>query len=180
VATSAVVSYRGVAYEQSGGFDKVCAARADHVRLFSQMTGRLLGYLNDPEVAGFLTSQRLRDNNAGEARLAPIPEWEELHKVWPEVAETAGEDVAHYLLAASTTEDWERGLERRMPWLGCFGARSDEELQNRQAFANLWTTTNAYVCGGAQNFAPVIQNTPLTAKGGQYSELYGVQAAAYS
>jgi len=112
--TDGVVSYRGVEYEQGGGFDKICAALADHAR-----------------------------------RLAPIPEWEQMRKVWPKLAETAGEDVARYLLNASTTEDWEEGFKRRLPWFGYLGARSDEDLQDRQAFffgyANLWTTTNAYV-----------------------------------
>jgi len=127
--TDAVVSYCGVEYEQGGGFDKICAALAEHAR-----------------------------------RLAPIPEWEELRKAWPKLAETAGEDVARYLQNASTTEDWERGFKRRLPWFGYLGARSNEDVQNRQAFffgyANLWTTTNAYVVGGGMNFAPVIQNTP--------------------
>ena len=128
--TDAVVSYRGVEYEQAdGGFAKICEALAEHAR-----------------------------------RLAPIPEWAQLRKVWPKLAETAGEDVARFLLAAPSTDDWERGFKRRLPWFGYLGERSNEDLQNRQAFffgyANLWTTTNAYLSGGAQHFAPVIQNTP--------------------
>ena len=81
--TDAVVSYRGVDYDQGGGFDKICAALADHA-----------------------------------LRLAPIPEWEQMRAVWPKLAETAGEDVSRFLLAASTIDDWERGFKRRLPWFG--------------------------------------------------------------
>ena len=126
--TDAVVSYRGIDYDQGGGFDKICAALADYA-----------------------------------LRLVPIPEWEQLRGVWPKVAQTAGEDVSRFLLAAPTTDDWEWGFKRRLPWFGYLGAHSDEDLQNRQAFffgyANLWTTTNAYVFGGGMSFASVIQNT---------------------
>jgi AAA domain (dynein-related subfamily) len=95
-------------------------------------------------------------------RLSPIPEWKQLRDIWPNVQETAGEDVSHFLL--HITQDWERSFKRRFPWFGYLSARSNEDLLNRQAFffayANLWTTTNAYVTGGAQQLAPVIQNTP--------------------
>jgi hypothetical protein len=127
--TDGVVSYRGVDYEQVGGFEKMCAALAGHVH-----------------------------------RLTPIQEWEELRRVWPKLADTAGEDVAGFLTAAPTVSKWEPGFNRRLPWFGYLGANSDEDMRNRQAFffgyANLWTTTNAYRRGGAQHFAPVIQNTP--------------------
>ena len=108
---------------------------------------------------------KICEDLAGHARrLSPIPEWGQLRKLWPKLAETAGEDVARYLLKASTTDNWEQGFKRRLPWFGYLGAQSDEDLRNRQAFffgyANLWTTANAYVSAGAQIFAPVIQNTP--------------------
>jgi AAA domain (dynein-related subfamily) len=61
-------------------------------------------------------------------------------------------------------EKWEGGFKSRLPWLGYLEAKSDEDLYARQAFffayANLWTTSNAYVRAGAQAFAPVLQNTP--------------------
>lgn len=127
--TDGLVSYRGVEYEQAGGFEKICTTLADHVR-----------------------------------RLPPIAEWQQLREVWPNISEAAGEDIAAFLLAAATEEDWEEGFKRRLPWFGYLGAQSDKDLQNRQAFffgyANLWTTSNAYVRAGAQAFAPVIQNTP--------------------
>jgi len=124
-----IVSYRGVDYDQAGGFKQLCAALAEHAR-----------------------------------RLPPFPEWEQLRVVWPKLAGTAGEDIARFLLSAQAIDDIEPGFTRRLPWFGYLGAASGESVGNRQAFffgyANLWATTNAYLCGGAQAFAPVIQNTP--------------------
>ena len=129
--TDGVVSYRGVDYEEiPGGFPKLCSDLAEYAR-----------------------------------KLPDLAEWRGLGAVWgPKLAETVGEDVAAFLLAAPSDDNWETGFKRRLPWFGYLGARSDEDLRNRQAFffayANLWTTTNAYVRAGAQAFAPVIQNTP--------------------
>ena len=96
-------------------------------------------------------------------RLAPSPSWDLLRKTWPKVPENAGDDIAGFLQEISTRDDWEPGFRRRLPWFGYLGATSEDELRRRQAFffgyANLWTTTNAYVRAGAQSFAPVIQNT---------------------
>jgi hypothetical protein len=65
----------------------------------------------------------------------------------------------------STGDGWEPGFRRRLPWFGYLGAMSEDELRRRQAFfygyANLWTTTNAYLHAGGLGFAPVIQNTPV-------------------
>jgi AAA domain (dynein-related subfamily) len=97
-------------------------------------------------------------------RLAPIPEWEQLRGVWPKIAQTAAEDVAEFLLSVPNVQEWEASFRYRYPWFGYLGTRSAEDLRNRQSFffgfANLWTTTNAYVHAGAQGFAPVIGNTP--------------------
>jgi AAA domain (dynein-related subfamily) len=124
-----VISYRGVEYDQAGGFAKICAALAEHAR-----------------------------------RLTPIPAWKQLRDVWPKLETTAGEDIAVFLAEISMTDDWERGFKRRFPWFGYLGATSEDDLRRRQAFffgyANLWTTTNAYVRAGAQEFAPILQNTP--------------------
>lgn len=124
-----VISYRGVEYDQVGGFAKICAALAEHAR-----------------------------------RLTPIEGWKQLRDVWPKLETTAGEDIAGFLGEISTTDDWEHGFKRRFPWFGYLGAKSEDDIRRRQAFffgyANLWTTTNAYVRAGAQEFAPVVQNTP--------------------
>jgi hypothetical protein len=126
--TDGVVSYRGVEYEQGGGFEKICAVLADYAR-----------------------------------RLPPIPEWQQLREVWPQLADSAGEDLSDFLLAAPAADEWERGFRRRFPWFGYLGAQSNEDVQKRQAFffgyGNLWMTTNAYTRGGAQQFASVVQNT---------------------
>lgn len=126
--TQGVVSYRGVDYDQAGGFKQLCAILAEHAR-----------------------------------RLPPFPEWEQLRLEWPKLAHTAGEDVAQFLLSAQAIDNIEPGFTRRLPWFAYLGATSEESVRDRQAFffgyANLWATTNAYLCGGAQAFAPVIQNT---------------------
>lgn len=95
-------------------------------------------------------------------RLAPISAWNDLRGVWPKTAETAGEDLARFLEALPSTENWERGFKQRFPWLGYLGAASIDEMRRRQSFffgyANVWTTANAYRTGALQ-FASVIQNT---------------------
>lgn len=124
-----VVSYLGVHYDQAGGFAKICGELAEHAR-----------------------------------RLGPIPAWDQLRSVWPKLAETAADDLASFLLqSVATAGELEPGFKRRLPWFGYLSSASEEDLRRRQAFffgyANLWTTTNAYVRAGAQSFAPVIQNT---------------------
>jgi hypothetical protein len=116
----------------------------------------------DYEQAGGL--DKICEALAGHAgRMPPIPEWQQLREVWPKLAESAGEDVATFLTAVPAAEDWDPPFNRRFPWFGYLGVRSDEDLHSRQAFffgyGNLWTTTNAYTRGGAQQFASVIQNT---------------------
>lgn len=100
-------------------------------------------------------------------RLAPIPAWERLRKVWPKLPEAAGDDVAGFLEEISSRDEWEPGFKRRLPWFGYLGAMSEEDLRRRQAFfygyANLWTTTNAHKVGGALILASVIQTHPLKA-----------------
>lgn len=131
--TGGVISYKGVQYEEAGGISQICAALSDHVQ-----------------------------------QLGPIASWSQLRKVWPNLPQTAADDVAEFLneVSRSTGDDWEPGFRRRLPWFGYLDATSEEVLRRRQAFffgyANLWTTTNAYTHGGAQSFAPVIQNTPTT------------------
>lgn len=124
-----VVTYHGVRYEQAGGFAKICGDLAEHAR-----------------------------------RLGPIPAWDQLRSVWPKLPETAADDIANFLLqGVPTAGDLEPGFKRRLPWFGYLSSASEEDLRRRQAFffgyANLWTTANAYAYGGAQSFAPVIQNT---------------------
>jgi hypothetical protein len=96
-------------------------------------------------------------------RLGPVPAWDQLRVTWPKLPATPAEDLVAFLQGIRTAESWERSLKWRMPWLAYLGAESPEAARARQAFfygyANLWTTTNAYVRAGAQTFAPVIQNT---------------------
>ena len=95
--------------------------------------------------------------------MSPLPAWDQLRNVWPKVLATPGEDVAEFLREVPTRKNPEHGFARRLPWFGFLGSATDEEVRRRQAFffgyANLWTTTNAYVRAGAQAFAPVLQNT---------------------
>lgn len=132
-ARPSVVAYRGTLYEQAGGLAKICASLGDYAR-----------------------------------RMAAIPAWDQLRNVWAEydreLRPTIGDDVAAFLERVPTESVWETGLKQRIPWFGYLGATSLDDLLSRQAFfygyANLWATTNAYRSGGAQSFAPVLQNTP--------------------
>ena len=141
-ARPTIVSYTGVQYEQAGGFDRISAPLAEYAR-----------------------------------RMASLPAWDQLRNVWApyqvDLATTLGEDIATFLEEAQAQEKlapgqakWEAGFKQRLPWFAYLGTTSEEELRRRQAFfygyANLWTSTNAYRAGGAQNFAPVIQNTKTT------------------
>jgi len=96
-------------------------------------------------------------------RLAPIPAWQQLRATWPKLPETAAEDLVAFLEEVRSSESWERSLKWRFPWLAYLGAESLDAARARQAFfygyANLWTTTNAYVNAGAQSFASILQNT---------------------
>ena len=96
-------------------------------------------------------------------RLPPLPSWDRLRHAWPKLRETAGLEIAEFLRGIPEDEDWEPGFARRLPWFGFLGCETEDDVRRRQAFffgyANLWTTTNAYVRAGAQGFAPVLQNT---------------------
>lgn len=152
----------------TGHFAPAAALRGVARRVFLHFdqarTDAVVSYLGvDYEQAGGF--ERLCMDLANHAhRLPPLPEWEKLRGVWPKLTPSAGDDIAGFLQAAPTRDDWEPGFKRRLPWFGYLGAPSDEEVRNRQAFlfgyANLWTTTNAYSSGGGMSFAPVIQNTP--------------------
>jgi hypothetical protein len=131
----------------------------DRIRIDGTVTFRGTEY---KQVGGFA---KIRDQLADHARKLPqTTEWQQLREVWPKISATAADDVVEYLQQlVSTDETWEVGFKRRLPWFGYLGATS-ENLRSRQAFffgyANLWTTTNAYVNGGGIALAPVIQNTP--------------------
>lgn len=96
-------------------------------------------------------------------RLPPPADWLRLRAVWPKLGASIGADVAEFLRSLPATPNWEHGFARRLPWLGYIRAETEETLKARQrfffGFANLWTTSNAYVRAGAQAFAPVLQNT---------------------
>jgi MoxR-like ATPase len=96
-------------------------------------------------------------------RLGPVPAWDQLRANWPKLPATPADDLVAFLEGIHPAESWERSLKWRLPWLAYLGAVSPEAVGARRAFfygyANLWTTTNAYVRAGAQSFAPVFQNT---------------------
>ena len=96
-------------------------------------------------------------------RLGPVPAWDQLRANWPKIPATAADDLVAFVEGIRTTESWERTLKWRLPWLAYLGVESPEDVRTRRSFfygyANLWTTTNAYVRAGAQSFAPVFQNT---------------------
>ena len=127
--TDGAVTYLGSTTTKSEGFAKICGELAEHAR-----------------------------------RLAPIPAWDQLRSVWPKLAETAADDVANFLLQdVPTAAELEPGFKPRLPWFGYLSVGFRGGPRRRQAFffgyANLWMTSNAYVHGGAQSFAPVLQNT---------------------
>src|SRR5262249_12197937 len=96
-------------------------------------------------------------------RLGPIQAWLQLRSIWPKLPETAADDLVAFIEEVRSSENWEGGFRRLLPWLAYLGAESVNAARARQAFfygyANLWTTTNAYVHAGAQSFASVLQNT---------------------
>lgn len=108
---------------------------------------------------------------ADHARLLPVtPGWQKIVDAWraPNVASSLGEDIALFFEKSAedggTIGDVEVGLSKRLPWWSYLGAETLEDVRERQAFfygyANLFTTSNAYRRAGAQNFAPILQNTP--------------------
>jgi len=130
----------------------------DHVRADGILTYQGVQY----EQAGGL--QTVCNQLAEHAlRLPPLPVWERLRAVWPKLRETPGEEVAEFLRKVPERSNWEPGFARRLPWFAFLDSETASEVRRRQAFffgyANLWTTTNAYVRAGAQAFAPVLQNT---------------------
>jgi len=143
-ARPSVITYTGVDYAEAdaGGFDNICGALIGHAR-----------------------------------KISSSPAWNELRRVWAphrsKLLVALGDDIAAFLEEAQAKEKgapdrdtWEPGFKQRLPWFGYLNTSSAEELRRRQAFffgyANLWTSTNAYLGGGALNFAPVIQNTKTT------------------
>jgi MoxR-like ATPase len=96
-------------------------------------------------------------------RLGPVPAWSSLREIWPKLPATAADDLVAFLEAMPSSQNWERSFKWRLPWFAYLGAESVDAAQARQAFfygyANLWTTTNAYVHAGAQSFASILQNT---------------------
>ncbi|MBA2303914.1 MAG: hypothetical protein H0W08_14945 [Acidobacteria bacterium] len=161
----------GVAYladRWTGRFAPASAVR--------NMARRVLEHLDRARADGIVTYKgmdydqtggiaTISDALANHARnLAPLGSWAQLRVVWPKLKATAADDVATFFDGVASADDWEHAFIRRLPWFGYLGAASEPELLERQAFfyayANLWTTTNAYVRAGAMAFAPVLQNTP--------------------
>jgi hypothetical protein len=72
-----------------------------------------------------------------------------------------------FLESCAADRKWEPPFGKRLPWFAYLGAKTVDEALQRQRFffgyANLWTTSNAYVWAGAQAFASVLQNTSFDA-----------------
>ncbi len=98
-------------------------------------------------------------------RLGQLPAWEKARAFWPKLPATIAEHMVEFLEEVRATDSWERSFKNRVPWLAYLGCRSLEQVAARRAFfygyANLWTTTNAYVRAGAQSFASILQNTKV-------------------
>lgn len=96
-------------------------------------------------------------------RFGPVPGWPKLRETWPKLPATAADDLVAFLEEIPSSENWERSFRWRFPWFAYLDAQSLDVMRARQAFfygyANLWTTTNAYVHAGAQSFASILQNT---------------------
>src|SRR5262249_37419191 len=96
-------------------------------------------------------------------RLGPIQAWLQLRSIWPKLPETAADDLVAFIEEVRSSENWEGGFRRRLPWLAYLGGEAGKAARAGQPFfsghANLGTTTNAYVRAGAQSFASALQNT---------------------
>jgi hypothetical protein len=100
-------------------------------------------------------------------RLGPIPAYDRLRAVFPELKSDPGDDFGGFLAPSLELPGGLGELEvaafRRLPWFAYLGAGTADEVSHRQRFfygyANLLTTTNAYRKAGAQAFAPIIGNT---------------------
>lgn len=101
-------------------------------------------------------------------------DWEKIRKVWKnsKLPATAGEHLGTFvqkaiaILKNTTGLEGELGISfrHRLPWFAYLGGGNQEVIDQRRAFlygfANLVTTSNAYVQGGSMVIAPLIQNTP--------------------
>jgi len=147
-----------------------CVAPASAVR---DLALRVVQTFDRIRADGLIESRGTEDEDVQEVakvllgevvRLGTVPGWERIRSAWPRVPATAAEHLAEFLAAVPSREGLDGTFRRRLPWLAFLGSGDLAEVRERQAFffgyANLWTTTNAYVNGGAQHFAPVLQNTP--------------------
>jgi MoxR-like ATPase len=103
--------------------------------------------------------------------MPPTEEYGELRTAWKHLKHlTLAEDFAEFLNAnesAEAPDDLETAFYKRLPWFPYLGLSSIDDLEalkRRQmffgGFYTLLTSTNAYKVGGAQSFAPVLQNNP--------------------
>lgn len=100
-------------------------------------------------------------------RMATPGVWTNLCALRPKLPASAAQHMSDFLRSCTEDEKWESAFGRRLPWFGYLGAAGVDEMRERQRFffgyANLWTTTNAYVQAGAQSFAGILQNTAADA-----------------
>ena len=101
-------------------------------------------------------------------------DWEKIRKVWKnsKLPATASEHLGAFIQKAIAILKNTTGLEgelgisfrHRLPWFAYLGGSNQDVINQRRAFlygyANLVTTSNAYVQGGSMVIAPLIQNTP--------------------
>jgi MoxR-like ATPase len=107
------------------------------------------------------------------AEMPSFEEYGELRTAWKHLKHSAlAEDFAEFLSAnggAEAPDDFEPAFYKRLPWfpyLGLSAIDDIEALKRRQVFFGgfytLFTSTNAYKVGGAQSFAPILQNNPTS------------------
>lgn len=89
--------------------------------------------------------------------------WDSVHEFWPKLPSKFVDHLSEFIDGLELENCWLAMFQDRIPWFPYLGAKSIDEIPDRRRFffgyANLWTTTNAYVQGGAQVFASILQNT---------------------
>jgi MoxR-like ATPase len=101
-------------------------------------------------------------------KLPPSSAYEQLRQHWRNVKFETASDWLLTMIESSEEED-KRGMGelepmfvKRLPWFAYADAENLEQVAKRQIFFcsyyTLFTSTNSYKVGGAQSFAPILQN----------------------
>ncbi len=130
------------------------------------------GRFSEPVLATEINWNELRDELRAVAEELPdFEEYSSLRRVWRRrlKADSFRADLLGFLDAGREREKpdaLEPSFYKRLAWFPYIGLTSLERLRARQGFFygfyQLFTTTNAYVQGGALSFAPVLQNNRTT------------------